>query len=274
MHSDDVRFLIVVVTLLALAGCGGTEDPVASPGQIASSSAPAPATPPPTVTDLATRCGDSLTPGTTAPEGNVLDGPEGLELRAGVFGVAGGPAGVAMVLLHQTDQDGLCGWTPFATAAAAAGIPSVAFDLCGYGETECEVTSMGDAATQVRLAARLARSRFGARRVVVVGASMGGSQTVRALAQGFRADGWVDVSGPGEWLGDTLLDLAAEVPRGGLVVHARTDGAASFADARELARRTGSAFVDGGSGHGYELLMDDDRLTSAGRRLLAYVRAG
>jgi pimeloyl-ACP methyl ester carboxylesterase len=273
VQSDLVLRQLVVLPLLTLAACGGWAGPDSSVGAVepASTSAPAAAAPSPRFTDLDARCREGLRPGAAAPEGVVVDGPEGLQLRAGLFG-AGAGTDVAMVLLHQTDRDGLCGWVPFATAAASAGIPSVAFDLCGYGETQCLVTAMGDAATQVGLAARLARDRLGARRVVVVGASMGGSQTVRALAQGLRADGWVDVSGPGEWLGDTLLDLGPVVPKGGLVVHARTDGAASYADARALARCTGSTFVDGGSGHGYDLLVDGDRLTPVGRRVLVYVR--
>ena len=82
------------------------------------------------------------------------------------------------------------------------------------------------------------------------------------------------MSGPGEWLGDTLLDLAPAVGVPGLVVQARSDGAAAYADARRLAQRTGSRFVDGGSGHGFELLTDGDRLTAVGRTVLADVRAG
>ncbi len=270
----SVRAGLAVLLLALLTACGPDEAPDRSadrsagppPSAVASSPAPAPGP-----RDLAERCGGYLPADADPIRGEVLDGPDGLRLRAGVFG-ARAAGGVAMVLLHQTDEGGLCGWAPFASVAAREGIPSVAFDLCGYGETDCAPTSMGDVATQVRLAARLARRELGARRIVVVGASMGGSQTVRALAQGFPARGWVDVSGPGEWQGDTLLDLAPGVGVPGLVVQARSDGAASYADARRLAQRTGSRFVDGGSGHGFELLTDDDGLTAVGGTVLAYVR--
>lgn len=284
MSLRTASVVLVLTVLTVLTGCGGGSADQSSddrPGrETASTSPPAPPTSPPTspppaapaFTDLAERCAGQLPTGADPIRAAVLDGPGGLRLRAGVFG-ARTPGGVAMVLLHQTDQDGLCGWAPFATEAARRGVPSVAFDLCGYGETDCDVTSMGDVADQVELAARLARTRLGATRVVLVGASMGGSQTVRALAQGFRAAGWVDVSGPGEWLGDTLLDLVPRVPVPGLVVHTRSDGAESYADAEALARRTGSDFLDGGTGHGYDLLVDAESMTAVGREVLAYVRS-
>lgn len=273
LRVGSVAALLVLVT-----SCGGDPAPTIAAGPVESTpvpSTPLPSTsvpsPSPAFRDLAERCGGYLAEGDDPIAPEVLEGADGLVLRAGVFG---GPAegGVAMVLLHQTDGGGLCGWAPFATAAARSGVPSVALDLCGYGETVCAPTAMGDVVTQVRLAARLARERLGTRRIVLVGASMGGSQTVRAVAQGFRADGWVDVSGPGEWLGDTLLDLAPRVGPAGLVVQARSDGMASYADAQELATRTGSRFLDGGSGHGYELLSGADGLTPVGRSVLAYVR--
>lgn len=58
---------------------------------------------------------------------------------------------------------------------------------------------------------------------------------------------------------------------GGLVVQARSDGAAAYAKSRLLARRSDARFLDGGSGHGYELLTRlDGRLTRVGRAVLAH----
>lgn len=176
-----------------------------------------------------------------------------------------------MVLLHQV-SGGACGWGRFATAAAGDGVTSVLADLCGYGDSDCGERAIDDIAGQVRLLLDYARG-LGGDRVVLVGASMGGSQTVRAVAAGVRVDGWVDVSGPSSWDGTRLLTVAHDVPDGGLIVYARSDGAALYRSARELARRTGARFVDGGSGHGYDLLTSyRGRLLRGGRTVIDYVR--
>ena len=51
---------------------------------------------------------------------------------------------VVVVLLHQTDGNGLCGWLPFMPAAADAGLAVLAIDLCRYGESDCRAVSRGD----------------------------------------------------------------------------------------------------------------------------------
>ena len=83
---------------------------------------------------------------------------------------------------------------------------------------------------------------MGAERVVLVGASMGGSQTVIAVADGAEVDGWADLSGPNVWAGTTLADLAADVrARGlpGLVAHAADDDDTWYAAAQALAAGSG-----------------------------------
>ena len=163
--------------------------------------------------------------------------------------------GTVMVLLHQTNMAGLCGWGQFAEQAAAAGLPSLAIDMCGYGGSECAAGGATPARDQVDLATAYAREEMGAERVVLVGASMGGSQTVIAVADGAEVDGWADVSGPEDWEGTTLVDRAADVRARrlpGLVAHAADD--TSYAEARALAPAAGAKFLDGDSGHGYTLL--------------------
>ena len=165
--------------------------------------------------------------------------------------------GTVMVLLHQTGMLGLCGWGKFATEAAAAGLPSLAIDMCGFGGSQCADGAATPPADQVDLAATHAREEMGAERVVLVGASMGGSQTVIAVADGAEVDGWADVSGPDVWEGTTLVDLAPEVQARalpGLVAHAADDDPVWYAGAQALAAATGATFLDGESGHGYGLL--------------------
>lgn len=144
---------------------------------------------------------------------------------------------------------------------------------CGYGDSTCSPRGDADPLNEVAPAIAHARTELGARRVVLMGASMGGSLTVLAAAGGADADSWVDVSGPPAWEGVPTGPLAARLPAGGLVVIARSDGRAAYAGARRLARRARATFVDGGSGHGYDLLVDyRGRPTAVGRRVLDFVR--
>jgi pimeloyl-ACP methyl ester carboxylesterase len=182
-----------------------------------------------------------------------------------------------MVLLHQTGTLGLCGWGKFATEAAAAGLRSLAVDMCGYGGSECAEGEATPPADQVEVAATHAREEMGAERVVLVGASMGGSQTVIAVAGGAEVDGWADLSGPDVWEGTTLAELAPDMQaRGlpGLVAHAADDDPAWYAAAQSLAAATGATFLDGESGHGYELLTNNlGDLRPDGQRVIDFVQS-
>ena len=68
-------------------------------------------------------------------EETVLDFADDVRLPAAVYGEPG--AETALVLLHQTNLDGLCGWDAFARHAAERGFAAVAFDMCGWGASEC-----------------------------------------------------------------------------------------------------------------------------------------
>jgi len=184
---------------------------------------------------------------------------EGMTLPAADF-VAATPSGTVLVLLHQTGLLGLCGWGRFAPEAAAAGLSSVAIDLCGYGGSECDDGEATPPEEQVALAVAHARDELDAERVVLVGASMGGAQTVVAVARGAEVDGWADLSGGDGWGDAVLLDLAPDVAaRGlpGLVAHAPDDNEQLYASAQQLADATGARFLDGDSGHGWDLLTDN-----------------
>lgn len=176
------------------------------------------------------------------------------------------------VLLPQTS--GMCGWGRWATLAAREGVTSLLVDPCGYGASECGDAGDADPLNEVGPAIALARGELGARRVVLVGTSMGGSLTVQAAAAGADVEGWVDVSGPSGWDGVDQADLAADLPPGGIVVYARSDGAMEFRRARALAREAGARFVDGDNGHGWELLVDpiEERLLRPGTVVLDHVR--
>ena len=177
---------------------------------------------------------------------------------------------VALVLLPQINA-GLCGWGRFASYAATQGVSSVLIDVCGYGDSDCAHTGPDRVADQVQLAADHLRDR-GATTVVVVGVSMGGSDAVRAAASGAEVDGWADISGPPTWDRVRLLDVADRIDLPGFIGYARSDGALAYRSAQQLARRTGARFVDGGHGHGWELLSTPfGRPRPLAERLLEFV---
>ena len=238
---------LAALLLVAAAGCGGSGDDEPTDGS--------PGTPVGSARTLSERCGSGIPSGAEV-EAVRLPGEEGTTLSAAAFD---GGGDTVLVLLHQTGPWGLCGWGRFATQAADRGLSSLAVDLCGYGDSVCAEGLESRPEVLVDLAASYARETMGARRVVLVGASMGGSETVIAVAGGARVDAWADLSGPSTWDGVRLLGLADRLRKTrlpGLVAHAADDDRLQYAAARRLARASGARFLDGASGHGYELLTD------------------
>ncbi|NYI80287.1 alpha/beta hydrolase [Nocardioides panzhihuensis] len=175
-----------------------------------------------------------------------------------------------LVMLHQTDGD-RCGWGDFAILAAHQGVAGLSFDLCGYGAAECGIKDVDDPVPQVRAALSEVEKEWPGKPVVLVGASMGGSQTVRAVAAGLDVDGWVDLSGPSRWGGVDLAAVADRVRTPGLIVISEdTDGPEEAAAARALAEATSSKFVPAEAGHGWDLVVEEGRLSTIGQQVVAY----
>lgn len=117
---------------------------------------------------------------------------DGIRLAGHRFGR--GPT--AVVFAHER-RGGACRWIPYARALAARGYLTIAFDFRGYGASQ---SPYGDAAfrqpADVTAMAKRARA-LGARKVVLVGASMGGTAVVVAAANARpTVDGVVSLSGP------------------------------------------------------------------------------
>lgn len=106
------------------------------------------------------------------------------------------------VFLHQTDGDGLCGWWTYGAHAAGRGVHVLLLDLCGFGRSICTKPLSSDQVGQASAAVAFAR-QHGARRVTVVGASMGGAVALPTAAAS-DADAVVDLSGPPDWPGTDL----------------------------------------------------------------------
>jgi len=185
---------------------------------------------------------------------------DGIRLAGHRFGR--GPT--AVVFAHER-RGGACRWIPYARALAARGYLTIAFDFRGYGASQ---SPYGDAAfrqpADVTAMAKRARA-LGAKKVVLVGASMGGTAVVVAAANARpTVDGVVSLSGPSTFGVMNGVAAAKKLTMPTLyVVGSRDDG---FLDeSRALYDATASTskrlkIVDGDD-HGVDLL--DDRTTRA-----------
>jgi alpha-beta hydrolase superfamily lysophospholipase len=117
---------------------------------------------------------------------------DGLKLHGHRFG----RGKTAVVFAHEA-RGGVCQWTPYARELARRGYLTVAFDFRGYGRSETPKRgAWSRLPADVIAAAKLSRS-LGAKKVVVVGASMGGAAVVVAAANARTViDGVISVSAP------------------------------------------------------------------------------
>jgi len=175
-----------------------------------------------------------------------------------------GTGTTAVVLVHQSGAD-LCQWAPYATRLASLGYRALALDLRGAGRSQYRPLPAG-----LRFSADIAATvkearREGAKRVFVVGASLGGNAAVVAAAN-IRPliDGVVSLSAPASFRLDAVtaakhlqvpaLFAAAEVDEGGIYA---TDAKTMF-DATPVTDKS-VAIVPGGK-HGVALVAGPGRV--------------
>jgi pimeloyl-ACP methyl ester carboxylesterase len=214
---------------------------------------------------LAVTIGVALAP-ERAPAGeaaaSVCRGPGEVRFRAAdrtqLLGRRFGRGRTAVVLAHQARGD-LCQWVGYARRLAGQGYLAFAFDFRNHGRSQqVGYRRAGRLATDVAAAVAYVRSR-GARKVFLVGASMGGSAVVAAGAN-VRPPvaGVVSLSAPRSFGG---ADAEAAAPRlrvPVLYLATKDDAGGAFAaDATSLHERTASAdkaieILDGSS-HGVSL---------------------
>jgi pimeloyl-ACP methyl ester carboxylesterase len=136
----------------------------------------------------------------------VLEGPDHDRLAA----LSIGTGHVAVILAHQVSGS-LCQWWPYGRSLAAAGFRVVAFDFDGCGASP---PGDGNYPGEVATAARWAR-HAGAKKIVLMGGSMGGTAVMVAAAH-LRPSvaGVIDLSGPAVFAGMDALAAArrARVP--------------------------------------------------------------
>jgi pimeloyl-ACP methyl ester carboxylesterase len=117
---------------------------------------------------------------------------DGLRLAGHRFG-----RGKTAVIFAHEARGGACQWIPYARALARRGYLTIAFDFRGYGRSQTPRRgAWSRLPADVIAAAKLSR-RLGAKKVVVVGASMGGTAVVVAAANARTViDGVIPVSAP------------------------------------------------------------------------------
>ncbi|MFE6967529.1 alpha/beta hydrolase family protein [Agromyces sp. NPDC057679] len=250
----------------ALSGCaadpgaGASQTPGGSPGT--GSSAEAPASP-------SERCGD------TGVDSSAMWLPVG-DARFDV-GVAGEGTTTA-IFAHQRNQDE-CGFWPYASTLAEQGVQVLLVNSCGYGETECPRDAnhvVDDGADAILAAADWAREQ-GAERVVVVGASMGGTAAVVAGGRDGGTgvlDGVVDLSGPLAFRGYDSMDDAPDLTAPLLLAVAPGDTSVDAGELQQLAGATASddiTIVTDGVGHGWAMLTTGTGFNDFADRVTAFV---
>jgi pimeloyl-ACP methyl ester carboxylesterase len=220
----------VLAGALAVAGCGGGTPPQRPPARAVATAAPLEA--------LAgcDRVGSGWRPLRLATD----DGTSAATLGRGPLGV----------VFANESGGSACGWTGLARALAGAGHPVAVTD------------GPGDA--RRALAAAVALRVAGARRIVLIGASVGGRAVLQAAA--LRPDavvGAVSISGERDVDSDPedLLPAARHVQLPVLFVGSREDGYTNFgADTRQLHRavpaRVDELLLVSGGDHGVDLLAD------------------
>lgn len=179
----------------------------------------------------------------------------GARLTAVLLGRSGESRGA--VLLHQSGGD-LCEWLGYAHVLSARGFQVVDLDLNGNGGSTIAPRSPERPQwdRDVRAAVDLLRSR-GAARIVVMGASMGGTVAVASAAElQPHVAAVVDVSGPTQISGLDAVAAARTLAVPALYIVARYDDfyTSTVQTYRATPPRRRSLLVVAGSDHGVGLL--------------------
>ena len=176
--------------------------------------------------------------------------PDGVRLAGNVLGR--GKTGI--VFAHQVAGD-RCQWIEFARELSSKGYRALVFDMRGYG-TSAGVANVSPQLDVLGATAELRRR--GAKKIVLVGASMGGTGVVSAapITQPAVA-GVVELSAPTAFGGANALAAAKKLKLPALFVAGRDDGdfaAATRALYRAAATRDKTLRIAPTPWHGVDLM--------------------
>ena len=169
-------------------------------------------------------------------------------------GAVVGRGSTGVVLAHTTSAD-RCQWLPFARELAKRGYRALVFDHRGYGAST-GVTNTDPHLDVIAAAAELRRR--GAKKIVLAGASMGGTAVVAAAPVIRPAiSGVVELSAPTAFSGADALAAVKKLKRPALFVAGRDDGdfpAASRALYKAAATKNKKLHIARSSWHGVDLV--------------------
>jgi pimeloyl-ACP methyl ester carboxylesterase len=260
--------LFVVVLAFLLLACGG--------GQ-ATPAPPAPPPPPsevPTATEPVSPIVTPVSPLATpeeaappAPQTVVFNTEDGLRLVGTLYG-AGRPTAVILSHMYPTDQTS---WTPLAELLAEHGYTALAYDFRGYGVSGGD-RRVAEIDRDLQAAVAFVRSQ-GATKIVLVGASMGGTATIKVAAKEQPA-AIVVISTPDNFQGLSVSPeevRAIAAPK--LFIGSEGDGATKptlvmFEQATEPKEKQ----VYPGSGHG-TFIFDTEHGPDMTQRILDFIKA-
>lgn len=248
----------VLILPAAVTGCSpGSPSANGRPDATATSNPASPASAPPG--QPAQDCGHGSGP---PAQTFWLSGTSGAQLRAASIGA--GPD--VAVFVHESGTKGLCGFWPYAIWLAQHWhLRALLFDQCGYGGSTCATdvrTETDDWITATTAAVAWARGH-GARRVTLVGGSVGGIVVLHAAASIRPAvDAVVNLSGELTWSGLDSLPAARTLSMPILYAVAPDDRYVTVADMRRIYQATPSRtkrLVQVPSGHGWDMLTPPSR---------------
>jgi dienelactone hydrolase len=233
-----VKYLVPVLTALALTGCGGSSHELARGGA-------------PT---LARTCGEL--PAALTASTYFLKTDDGVR----IYAAATRSGSKAVVLLHESGGAGLCGWLPTMRWLSANGVRAVAINLRGYPPSGTPSLANYHHYAQDIQAAVDAAHTLGSKHVFVMGASMGGAATVAEAPKLKDVAGVISLSGELS-LPTSELDAIGAAPKitvPFLFLGSEVDGYVPGPDARRLTRAVGSkdkqVHVFPSGYHGWDLL--------------------
>jgi uncharacterized protein len=248
--------LLAAIAATACTAAAGSASELAQPGSAA-------AAPP----RLATACGSDS--GITA---------QALWLttddRVRLYAIEAGEGNTGVVLAHQGRSD-LCEELPYAKTLVAAGLRVLAFDFRNNGHSAYPTKNALAYRRDFAAAIKQLR-RDGARRVFLIGASMGGAAAVQNSG-GLPLTGVVSLSGTRLWSGFGINKPGPRALRAPfLYVGTKSDWRAPLNEARSIVRSAGSrdkrSLFYRGSLHGWQLVQDAPFAAKTRNLILAWVR--
>lgn len=194
---------------------------------------------------LLVACDEVGRPTTSAPSVSFMAG-DGVTLRGHLFG-----SGDSWIVLSHMFPDDQTAWFPFAAELAGRGYHILTYDFRGYGESDGQ-KQINQIDRDVSAAVGYVRRQH-PRRIVLLGASMGGTASVIAASKG-NLDGLITLSAPITFHGLNAGDSPLSLPVLFVSSELDDDNQVSARTLFDNAGQERSIDIVAGSAHGIGLL--------------------